>query len=128
MVEAAVARQTGVLVQSVHRIERETPVATSDAAALTRARGIGRPSQATSWTAHLETWLTEDPALPGVELLRRAREAGYGGGKSALYEVIRRLRRPTPAPLVRFRGRPRRVQPARFRSGGCPPVLPHGAA
>ena len=106
MAQAAVASQTGVSVQSVRRIEREAPVTTSDPAAGTPARGIGRPSQATPWTPHLETWLTEDSALPGVELLRRAREAGYGGGKSALYELIRRLRRPTAAPLVRFEGVP----------------------
>jgi transposase len=39
-----------------------------------------------------------------MELLRRAHEAGYRGGKSSLYELIRRLR-PTPAvPVVRFEG------------------------
>jgi len=37
-------------------------------------------------------WLREDPDLPGVELLRRVRLAGYRGGKSALYELVRRLR------------------------------------
>jgi len=41
-----------------------------------------------------------------VELLRRAREAGYQGGKSALYELIRRLRAPAIAPMVRFEGVP----------------------
>ena len=32
-------------------------------------------------------WLSEDPDLPGVEILRRARLAGYRGGKTALYEL-----------------------------------------
>jgi transposase len=54
----------------------------------------------------VETWLGEDRRLPGVELLRRAREAGYQGGKSALYELIRRLRAPAIAPMVRFEGVP----------------------
>src|SRR6185503_13212463 len=36
----------------------------------------------------------------------RAREAGYQGGKSALYELIRRLRAPAIAPMVRFEGVP----------------------
>ena len=54
----------------------------------------------------METWLGEDRRLPGVELLRRAREAGYQGGKSALYELIRRLRAPAIAPMVRFEGVP----------------------
>ena len=39
-------------------------------------------------------WLREDPDLPGVELLRRVRLAGYRGGKSALYELVRRMRHP----------------------------------
>ena len=37
-------------------------------------------------------WLREDPDFPGVELLRRVRLAGYRGGKSALYELVRRMR------------------------------------
>jgi hypothetical protein len=37
-------------------------------------------------------WLREDPDLPGVKVLRRVRLAGYRGGKSALYELVRRLR------------------------------------
>ena len=37
-------------------------------------------------------WLREDPDLSGVEILRRVRLAGYRGGKSALYELVRRLR------------------------------------
>ncbi len=41
-----------------------------------------------------------------MELLHRAREGGYGGGKSALYELIRRLRVPSVAPMVRFEGVP----------------------
>jgi hypothetical protein len=37
-------------------------------------------------------WLYEDPDLSGVEILRRVRLASYRGGKSALYELVRRLR------------------------------------
>jgi hypothetical protein len=37
-------------------------------------------------------WLREDPNLPGVEILRRVRLAGYRGGKSALYELVRLMR------------------------------------
>jgi len=106
MAQAAVAAKTGVSVQSVRRIEREGPVTTSETPELTRACGVGRPSRAAPWGAQLATWLAEDRDLPGVELLRRAREAGYGGGKSALYELIRRLRVPAVAPMVRFEGVP----------------------
>jgi transposase len=65
---------------------------------------VGRPSIAAPWAARLETWLEEDRALPGVELLRRAEEAGYRGGKSALYELLRRLRPLSVVPMVRFEG------------------------
>jgi len=37
-------------------------------------------------------WLREDPDLSGAEILRRVRPAGYRGGKSALYELVKRLR------------------------------------
>jgi len=41
-----------------------------------------------------------------VELLRRARQAGYGGGKSALYALVKELRPERPRPVVRFEGLP----------------------
>jgi hypothetical protein len=37
--------------------------------------------------------------MSGAEVLRRAREVGYRGGKSALYELVRRLRIPVAASL-----------------------------
>jgi transposase len=98
--ERAVATRTGASVRSVRRIAKE-PVVTPPA-----GFAVGRPSVATPWSARLIEWLAEDRALLGVELLRRAQEAGYGGGKTALYELIRRLR-PVPAgPVVRFEGVP----------------------
>jgi transposase len=106
MAQTAVAAKTGASVQSVRRIEREELVTTSHTQALTAACGVGRPSLAAPWGAQLATWLAEERGLPGVELLRRAREVGYQGGKSALYELIRRLRAPALAPLVRFEGVP----------------------
>ena len=39
-------------------------------------------------------------------LQRLCEEHQYGGGKSAVYELVRRLRPPTVAPLVRFEGVP----------------------
>lgn len=57
-----------------------------------RLRGAGRPSTAAQYAPRVAQWLREDPDLPGVEILRRVRLAGYRGGKSALYELVRRLR------------------------------------
>ena len=57
-----------------------------------RLRGGGRPSTVAPYAPEVAQWLREDPDLPGVEILRRVRLAGYRGGKSALYELVRRLR------------------------------------
>ena len=59
-----------------------------------RLRGAGRPSTVAQYAPQVAQWLREDPDLPGVEILRRVRLAGYRGGKSALYELVRRMRLP----------------------------------
>lgn len=62
-------------------------------------RGVGRPSTVAPFAPQIEAWLRETPALSGAEVLRRARGVGYRGGKSALYELVRRLRIPVSASL-----------------------------
>ena len=57
-----------------------------------RPRGPGRPSTVAPYEPLVAQWLRQDPDLPGVEILRRVRLAGYRGGKSALYELVRRVR------------------------------------
>ena len=37
-------------------------------------------------------WLRVEPELSSADILRRLRLAGYRGGKSALYELVKRLR------------------------------------
>ena len=61
-----------------------------------RPRGVGRPSTVTQYAPQIAQWLREDPDATGAEILRRVRHAGYRGGKSALYELVRRLRGPRP--------------------------------
>jgi transposase len=107
MAQAAVAAKTNVSVRSVRRIQGEVPVNDSDTTALIRARGVGRPSIAAAWTDTIADWLREDRELPSGEIVRRLQqEHAYRGGKSALYELIRRLRPVPVAPLVRFEGVP----------------------
>jgi hypothetical protein len=60
-------------------------------------RGVGRPSTVAPFAPQIEAWLREQPGLSGADILRRAREVGYRGGKSALYELVRRLRIPIAA-------------------------------
>jgi len=55
-------------------------------------KGVGRPSTVTPYEAVLAQWLLANPSLTGAEILRRLRLAGYRGGKSALYELVRRSR------------------------------------
>ena len=55
-------------------------------------RGRGRQSKLILHSHWVEQWLREDPDLSSAEILRRVQLAGYRGGKSALYEFVRRLR------------------------------------
>ena len=58
----------------------------------TQRRAVGRPSTVATYEALLAQWLRSNPSLTGAEILRRARHSGYRGGKSALYELVRRMR------------------------------------
>ena len=69
-------------------------------------RHIGRPSKAEAYRGPVMAWLTAEPGLLAVELLRRAKLAGYDGAKSALYELVRTVRPTTPRPVIRFEGLP----------------------
>jgi hypothetical protein len=55
-------------------------------------RGAGRPSTVARYAPSIVEWLREQPELSSAAILRRIRLAGYHGGKSALYELVRRLR------------------------------------
>ena len=101
-----VARMTGVSLRSVKRIAQEEAVVHVDDKAERNQRQIGRPSTVQNFRKQVVGVLLESPDLPSLEILRRVREAGYQGGKSALYDLVASLR-PKPArPLVRFEGLP----------------------
>jgi hypothetical protein len=55
-------------------------------------RGAGRPSTVARFAPSIVEWLRQQPQLSSADILRRIRLAGYRGGKSALYELVRRLR------------------------------------
>ena len=59
-------------------------------------RKVGRPSTVAPYGPRISAWLSDDPRVSGAELLRRVQREGYAGGKSALYELIRRLRLAQP--------------------------------
>jgi hypothetical protein len=57
-----------------------------------RPRGAGRPSTVAQYAPQVAQWLREGPNISSSEILQRLRRAGYRGGKSSLYELVRRLR------------------------------------
>jgi len=97
---------TGVSLRSVHRVGEEPPVDHVDDAAERVKRGIGRPSIVEDFRKVVVEILQEKADLPSLEVLRRVREAGYPGGKSALYALVASLRPKHVKPLVRFEGLP----------------------
>src|SRR5262245_12800851 len=102
--QAEVARLVGVSKRTVERVDGEEKVVDFDTEAERTRRRVGRPSTAEPFRSFLVSELLGQPDVLAVELLRRARNAGYTGGKSALYELVKELRPERPRPVVRFEG------------------------
>ena len=101
-----VATRAGVSLRTVRRVISEEAVSHVDDDVERSARSVGRPSKATPFAERVGAWLTESPDLPTQELLRRAKEAGYTGHKTAFYALVARVRPPRASPVVRFEGLP----------------------
>ena len=101
-----VARMSGVSLRSVNRIAQENSVVHVDDAAERTRRQIGRPSMVQNFRKQVVRILQETPDLASLEILRRVREVGYQGGKTALYDLVASLRPKPSKPLVRFEGLP----------------------
>ena len=104
--KAEVARLAGVSLCSVKRIAEEVPVVHVDNAAEREKRRIGRPSIVEDFREIIVKILEEKSDLPSLEILRRVREAGYQGGKTALYALVASVRPQETKPLIRFEGLP----------------------
>jgi transposase len=103
---AETAKLVGVSQSSVQRVEAEASVSSFDSEGERERRRIGRPSKAEPFRSFLVGELMAQPDVLAVELLRRARNTGYAGGKSALYTLVKELRPERPRPIVRFEGLP----------------------
>lgn len=103
---AETAKLVGVSQSSVQRVEAEASVSSFDSEGEREKRRIGRPSKAEPFRSFLVGELITQPDVLAVELLRRARNKGYAGGKSALYTLVKELRPERPRPIVRFEGLP----------------------
>jgi hypothetical protein len=60
---------------------------------------VGRPSKAQPFRPFVVDLLLKQPNLRSLEIVRRARQAGYDGGKSALYSLIASVRPRRSRPL-----------------------------
>jgi transposase len=101
-----IAKFVAVGKRTVQRVVGEPMITSLTVGAGGAERRVGRPSKAEAYRTLVLGWLSAEPGLLSVELLRRARLEGYGGAKSALYELVRQVRAVTPRPLIRFDGLP----------------------
>jgi transposase len=100
------ATLTGVSERSVRRIAQEPPVDGSGGADVKQERSVGRPSVAAAFSDKVKRILAEEPELKTVEILHRLRGAGYKGGKTAAYDLVKSLRPGSAEFMVRFEGLP----------------------
>jgi transposase len=103
---ADVAKRTGFSLDTIRRVQRESAVTHTDDGREHRERRIGRPSLAARFAPKVAEWLRDEPDLPTQELLRRAKDAGYTGHKTAFYALVAGARPPRAVPVVRFEGLP----------------------
>jgi transposase len=101
-----VVESTGVSRSTVKRVAKEPPVESPKRRKPARGRRVGRPSKVEKFRKFVTALLAEEPDLITVEVLHRARQEGYRGGKSAFYELVAELRPNPTAPMVRFEGLP----------------------
>ena len=100
-----VAEQVGVGTRSVERICGEPAITDLDGGPTPMSRNVGRPSKVVAFRPAIVEILSEEPTVATVEVLHRLRGLGYGGGKSAVYDLVKGLRpRAHEPPMVRFEG------------------------
>ena len=94
-----VSQLTGVSERSIRRIVQEPEVSSSEGQPSGKGQGVGRPSDVVKYEAQVREWLNEerDPAdgpVKSREVLARLRQSGYTGGKTAVYDLVKRLELP----------------------------------
>ncbi len=101
-----VARHVGVCERSVDRIAKEQPVTHVDDKDERQRRRVGRPGKAEPYRAHILELIEQDAQLMSLEVLRRCRQRGYDGGKTAIYDLIAQIRPASADFVMRFEGLP----------------------
>ncbi len=110
--QKAIRQATGISERTIYRIQRELTVTNTDEKSFRKSRNVGRPSTAEHHEDTVRQWLEEprkpeDGPLKSSEIFTRLKALGYEGGKSAVYDLVRRIRpQETKPPVVRFEGLP----------------------
>ena len=110
--QKAIRKFIGISERTISRIQRELPVTNTDEESFRKSRNVGRPSTAEEHEETIRQWFEEprkpeDGPLKSSEIFTRLRVLGYEGGKTAVYDLVRRIRpNQTKPPVVRFEGLP----------------------
>lgn len=107
MLVEEVAAHTGASPRTVQRVAKEARIADPAAVDDAASKRVGRPSPVAQYEPKVVRWLAEDPKLPSNHVLERLRDQGYAGSKTAVYDLVRRIRPAAPQHGVsRFDGLP----------------------
>lgn len=107
MLVEEVAAHAGVSPRTVQRVAKEPPIADPAQVDDEASQRMGRPSPVAQYASKVSGWLAEDPKLPSNHVLERLRDEGYAGSKTAVYDLVRRIRPAAPqASVSRFEGLP----------------------
>jgi transposase len=110
--QKAIREVTGVSERTIRRIQDESPVTETNDFNFRNSRNVGRPSTVEQHEQTVRRWLEEprkleDGSLKSIEIFTRLKALGYDGGKTAVYDLVRRIRpSETKPPVVRFEGLP----------------------
>ncbi len=110
--QKVIREATGISERTQRRLQQEPPVTDAEDGNFRKLRKVGRPSTADVYEPLVDQWLAEprqpeDGPLKSIEVYTRLKELGYTGGKTAVYDLVRRLRPlESKLPLVRFEGLP----------------------
>ena len=105
-----IAEVTGVSIRTIRRMARDPAGVAEDAGGQVASTpkpgrsGPGRPSVVDEHRDLVAELLTETPKMKSLEVLRRLRERGYKGGKTAVHERVREVRPRIVRPICRFEG------------------------
>lgn len=93
--------------RTVFRVREEAPIVNVSESDAERSQRMGRPSAMKSFEPKIRAWIEAEPSIRTIAILERLREDGYAGGKSSVFEAVKRLRpERSKEAIVRFEAVP----------------------